>query len=493
MPSIVAEAEAVSFGGSSATYRPGSCNTRTSRQRSQGASRIVDELTLASSKNPHAPNLSGDRCALLQSGIGVVVAVTAVVLGASVATGNHLVWLAVLALMAFGFTLALPSWVLVGLMLAASTLGSLFRLGGLTADNYVVIAVSIVLLLRLRGRGGVRHTDHLITLGLGLMALACVFASLNAGISALAGAWRFASYLLAALHLTQMGSQDRRRLKRAAVAIGAVAAGSVLLVQVGVPLAPTYVDRESALSRSGGLVGHPNFAAYVVAWVLLSATVLADSPVRTRAARIGLVMLFATAILSTGSRLALVALVLALLYGFRHRFQRKTVTAGVLGGALLLGLTTSASVERLGSLASSGGLRGENSAGWRFERWTDDIELAHDHLPWGVGWNQAQYVFADGLGAHNGYLQVAIELGVIGSIGAVALIVGIARSTRRLTAGSTQLVAFALLITIGDPGIFYPAILYLAFIFLIPDDVPAHATVAARTGPLGRRPVGITT
>jgi O-antigen ligase len=187
--------------------------------------------------------------------------------------------------------------------------------------------------------------------------------------------------------------------------------------------------------------------------------------------------------MATGSRLAVVAIAIAALYGLRNRVSRAAAVGFLIAAGAAAATNRTAVVARFESLIASGGIEGANSAGWRVGRWADNINLMKANLPWGTGWNQAQYLLGDGLGAHNGYMQVAIELGLLGAIGALVVVLGLVLTTRGAGIGASELMIFALAITVGDPGLFYPTVFYLSLVFLAPAGGTAPVASAGQ-GPL---------
>lgn len=164
--------------------------------------------------------------------------------------------------------------------------------------------------------------------------------------------------------------------------------------------------------RWGGIIGHPNYAAYLgaavcIVWYSKKQSVLSTSAF----------FLTGLATVVTLSRTAILALGLALLVVSLQ--QKKKVQASILSISVFLAVLTQSSfaetiVERFSWIASSGGLLGSNSAGWRALQWTRTIEVIAERQLNPVGWRQSGQYLLSGLPPHNYYLQSLLELGILG-------------------------------------------------------------------------------
>lgn len=235
-----------------------------------------------------------------------------------------------------------------------------------------------------------------------------------------------------------------------------VGAASLLLQYVHVVhiAATEVVDPEFHVLRYGGLMGHPNFAAYD----MLAAVVARFSDTRKLTVRHGVMLvLLVAATLLTGSRTALigagVAIVLAVV-----------ITPGrftwVLSVAWLVPIAGGTVLARFAVL-TSGSAGGSSDTSWRLDQWQSALALPH--APFyvkGIGYNRTEELLTNGLAVHSGYVQVLVELGLIGVLGLAAMVVVAARDARANKLLWPTL-AYMLIVTSTDPGLLYPSIAYM--------------------------------
>lgn len=350
--------------------------------------------------------------------------------------------------------------------LAAAALLPLLKVGPLTMDNVVsLVAVPVLLGVLLLGRvplfvGPLKWT----ALGLALVGFGSLLSALNAGEVFFVAPVRFLSFVLVLAAAPSWSVRDRVMVIRGALVVGLVLAASVYAQRAGllpVGLSLDILDRESGSLRYGGLIGHPNFAAYYLGACILVVPLLFSGDWRLIAS---LQATLGGALLLTGSRNALLGLAVGLVVVSARRPKMLLLLVPMTAaGLFLVGDTL---VRRFAFLGSSGGLSGQNASGWRLDHWRVAVQVANDSMPFGVGWNRYQEVALDSLAVHNGYLQLWVELGVLGVVGGAVLVLGLLRIlTRAGTPGSVGVLAYLLLITTGDPGLLYPPIMLFVLCF----------------------------
>jgi len=396
---------------------------------------------------------------LLGVAIGVLSLLQGSARGFAIAAGAFSVGVALALSLPFEFLLLLP-------LVGASWL-PLPTVLGRTVDDWLVVFFLVIAGVRLMGR--VRSLDRaakLAILACGLLACASLVAAVAHVWSDGFAALRFFSYALVVLGCLTLSPTAHRRLVIGLHLVVAGVAVSVLLESMGaLPLLVQYADREAPGSRAGGLIGHPNFAAGILAIGILQ-LVVATSPRGWR--RYALLGLYGSAILLTGSRGAFLALGLALLLCLPRFKARLIPMAAVLGIAYLI--FGSLVAARLQFLAESGGVTGANAAGWRIDHWNTVLSLAASPQWIGVGWNRIQYLIPDGLGAHNGYLEVYVELGVLGCFALALLIAALASRALKARTPLVPLAVLILLLTISDPGLMYPPLCYAVLLLFFSDE-----------------------
>lgn len=368
---------------------------------------------------------------------------------------------------------------LVVLPLAGSALGTGIWLGPVNLDQALMLFATSALGLRLVVRRTGVSQPKLLGVGRGLIVLAV--ASTIAGVSnqadLLSGTIRFISYAVLLAAIRMMSGEQARHARRYCLWVGAVLASSVLLSSIGLVSINTYLDAETNVMRLGGLAGHPNFAAYTLGPAILWLLVRDAPTLGKRRNELILLLVLLGGFLMTGARGALASLVVAHVVGVlvdsRRRARR---LAAVVAASIVGALAVPSAAARISALVSSGGVvHGANSAGWRLDKWRAVMDYLPSALPWGVGWNRSPELFRDGLGVHNGYLEVIFELGLVGAAGAAILLYSLL--PRRLDRFQLALFTFVCLITVGDPGLFYPSVMYsmillLAGRMMIPDELP---------------------
>ncbi len=204
--------------------------------------------------------------------------------------------------------------------------------------------------------------------------------------------------------------------------------------------------------RAGGNLGQPNHFADTMLWGLIAVVPLArawQAPAGARLARAGwclAALLMLVGVVLTGSRTALVTLVLMAAWGLADRHLARPLRIG-----LAISPVLALAIQWLvGAAARSAGVtlvltdRGDvGVTAFRSEIWRSALALIQDQ-PWlGVGWGQFNFAwtltpsFPRGAGlvdnVHNLPLQLAVELGVPAALLLTGLLVwAFARALRRV-------------------------------------------------------------
>jgi hypothetical protein len=215
--------------------------------------------------------------------------------------------------------------------------------------------------------------------------------------------------------------------------------------------------------RSGGIIGHPNYAAYLGAAVCVVWYTKKQDVISTPA-----FFLTGLATVITLSRTAILALALALLLVSlqkKKKVQATMLSILVIVAGLIQSSFADTILERFGWIASSGGLLGSNSSGWRALQWARTIEVIADRQLNPVGWKQSGQHLLSGLEPHNYYLQSLLELGVLGLACSIGFTVIFVRSQARLkNFGPAAIVALG---SIFDAGLLVPSFFIGALVMLM--------------------------
>jgi O-antigen ligase len=355
-------------------------------------------------------------------------------------------------------------WLPLGLT-AASALTPLLIIGGLPADNYAVLVfIPLTVVYLLYRRPPQRETVTGLFWAIAVLCVAAFAAAISNRLGDMQVIFRFVSFFLMGALVVTLTRRQRESLQDGILWVAAVLALSVCAVGAGlVSLPQVYVDPEAVGERVGGLIGHPNFAAYFLGSAFL--VLIANRRLRplVRFSAIGLITI---ALLLTGSRGAIAWLVLSAALLFRRGWRSLPAVAVL--GAILIPVFGAQTILRFSSIENTGGLSGGNAAGWRLIQWQQALQLTtgHFHLI-GIGWSHAVDFLPGRLQVHNGYLQVYVELGWIGVIGLVILIAYLTRAAIPRGLPAIALLVYALTTNISDLVLLYPSATYALLIFLL--------------------------
>ena len=239
------------------------------------------------------------------------------------------------------------------------------------------------------------------------------------------------------LHGSSAGAGDAARYFRTfalAVVIGGVCCGLIAVLQV---FAYHSLDNDilalpGQMGRASGNIGQSNQFADAMVWGVIGAVSLArawHAPGGSWVARLGwclAVLIMLVGIVLTGSRTALVSMLLLACWGIADRHLARPLRLGLLS----LPFVAAALVWAVGIVARLVGVAAvltdrsdaPDMTAFRSEIWRNALTLIHQQ-PWlGVGWGQFNFAwsltpsFSRSAGlvdnAHNLALQLAVELGV---------------------------------------------------------------------------------
>ncbi|MEQ8766156.1 MAG: O-antigen ligase family protein [Planctomycetota bacterium] len=341
-----------------------------------------------------------------------------------------------------------------GLLLALATFG-LFAFGRLVSRDRVTITLP----------KPVEWAGLLFLTGLTLATAINGEQHTPAGVSswALAGEF-YRSALLSVLFLLTV-----RSLPALQLLVRILLAASLLYALYGLLPGVSGVYRgEEGPGRVTGLHHDPNYYAfYLVFPVLLALTYLVRRSGRDRWLSIAVVAIGGLAIIQTYSRGAWLSVIGGLGYLLlRDRFRWRTLLIGIVVAALVTGLFGGIIVERfegVGDLeARSNSLVSRlyaANAGWR---------MFTDHSVAGVGLGEFKsHVVAYGnaflhgqmqIGAHNTYVQLLAETGVLGGGAYIVFLLltlsGLRRATRKLRSAKSPMASWVLGLEVATVGIF---------------------------------------
>ena len=294
------------------------------------------------------------------------------------------------------------------------------------------------------------------TFGFNGLSLLCVFWLMLAGVQYMLninGSYFSSflisiSYLVAVILLTAwvgMWVQAQRAAELArAVMLAVWLAGMVAALAIGLQmlgwqdaLSP-WLQRSLSFPRNGGFLSQPNLSASLMACAMLCLVFLfpqtankAARPSWWRWVSLGLLLL---AMHGTSSRTGYIEVVAlgGLLAFFRKRFDVHWVWVALpLWLLLVLGLGEWFSAKQWinAQMVGDSVAAVSNSSGHRLRIWSDIWLMVQSAPGWGVGWHQLQVreVLMPGIvepvdHAHNLFLQIQVELGVLGSVGLLAFL-----------------------------------------------------------------------
>ena len=301
-------------------------------------------------------------------------------------------------------------------------------------------------------------------------------------------------YLAAVILLTGwvgMWVQAQRSAELArAVMLAVWLAGMITAVAIGVqmlgwqtPLSP-WLNQSASFPRHGGFLSQPNLAATLMVCAMLSLVFMFPNTPQQAAKPslwrcVSLAMLLA-ALCGTSSRTGYIEVLAlgGLLVLFRKRFAIHGVWLALplwLMLALVLGEWMSAQQWVNAQLAADSVEAVTNSSSHRLRIWQDIVRMVQSAPVWGVGWHRLQVseVLMPGVDepvdhAHNLFLQVQVELGVLGSLGLLVFLAHVLFKVKPWkTTDSHQLVMMGVALFLGLHSMLEYPLWHAVFLFLL--------------------------
>jgi len=274
-----------------------------------------------------------------------------------------------------------------------------------------------------------------------------------------------------------------------ALAIGGVVASLMVITEFAAPeLIPDFLHQQTihlseSVVRARGFFRDPNYGAMllIVIFCITFYITLATRALRWRFFMYGAVTLQAAAVVLTFSRASYITLslvILLILWRERHgnRFWKANITIGmiVIVFVALGGILMEAVLSRAGTVFDfirflkgdpTGARQPDLSLWYRLYVALGGIQMAVDHFPFGVGWENfifyiSEYAAVPPHAPHNTYIAVAAELGLLGLFVLAFLASILWKSTSRIckiTHGTFNLLANGIkygLLTILFEGLF---------------------------------------
>ena len=215
--------------------------------------------------------------------------------------------------------------------------------------------------------------------------------------------------------------------------------------------------------RYGGLMGHPNYAAYLSTFCLLIVFYHREKFGKLAYA---LLMMDFYIVLNIGARTAFICgvagLILVLISEKRQattntlNFRKRSPVLIVSGLILITAIAGSKVGARISEISNSGGLNGQNSMGWRILQWEVGVNAISSTSFFGNGWQTAGSQLLQGLSAHNMFLQARLELGIPGLLIVTTVLIVIL--FRCFSTKTAFLIPLLLISSIMDAGILFPSI-----------------------------------
>jgi O-antigen ligase len=358
------------------------------------------------------------------------------------------------------------SWIL-GLNIFGWTMDSRSIVGGYAYLLQILGAITFLMFLTLSKRnktqyladGNPRHLKAIVWSVFGI-AFVQLLVSTALGQSP-EGAVRFVLLLISVTFALSLKPNMAKELLEPSLWFGSAIALSIPLSALA--NASVQSTTEVGELRFGGIIGHPNYAAYVAAATCLLWFVRPD--LRYSKANFWVLLLCT---LMTQTRTAIIAVVVGLLIISLKRFGKFLKMMSAVSIFVLIALLSGFAgglLERFTFIERSGGLAGENSSGWRLLQWQTVWEYLNAEGWAPVGWNKSGGYLLSGLPPHNFILQGSMELGILGLFVSLWIISGMVLvlwKTKQLRI----LIPTLILGSIFDAGLWVPSFAY--FLVLVP-------------------------
>lgn len=192
------------------------------------------------------------------------------------------------------------------------------------------------------------------------------------------------------------------------------------------------VGDDVGLNRLRGTFVHPNpFAAYLVMVLLFSLAVFPRFATSRRWLLLGTALTSGTLLMLTYTRSAWIAAVVGM--AFLAWKQKPGLLWLIPAGGLLLLLLAPSMLQRFGDLDAPPPVPGypSNSFGWRIAYWTELVPEGLHSPVTGLGIDSVRLTFDEGHIPHSLFVQSWVEMGLLGLVASLTVIVVIVASTRR--------------------------------------------------------------
>ncbi len=296
----------------------------------------------------------------------------------------------------------------------------------------LLLAGSGVAWLYARRRAGARHPGSTLqTCVLLYLAAEVVSAIASNYLSVSALALLRAATGIAMFFVLDRLIHDERSLVKVLWAVLASAALPLLVVVLGALSGHQLTETKEGVRRVTATFAQSNpFAHYLVAVSLLSLAVLPYVAKRFRVPLALVVLVMVGSLGLTYTRGAWVGFVVGLLV-LVWLYNRALILAVVAAGVVVVLAVPSVSA-RIHDLSSDPNTpRHVNSLEWRFRYWGEVLPLAAQNPLTGVGLGSSSQELDSGKAPHNDYLRSLVELGIVGLLAYVALLVTFVRTAWR--------------------------------------------------------------
>ncbi|HET9601270.1 MAG TPA: O-antigen ligase family protein [Acidimicrobiales bacterium] len=245
---------------------------------------------------------------------------------------------------------------------------------------------------------------------------------------------RILSVVVMALVLERLATtpQAVRRIMIAAMGSAVIPlVASMLAYAAGAPLLDRRAALEDGIQRVRGTFDQANgFSRYLLFIMIMAVALYPHMPKRWRLPWLASLVGLGVLMILTYTRSSWMALVVGLLVVGWLQSKRLLLALIVIGLGVALFVPTV--VDRFSDLTADNGpdtaLTGEgNSLAWRFSYWTEVIELAADNPVTGIGLRVTEELSAGEKQPHNDFVRAYVELGAIGLMAYILLVIAMAR------------------------------------------------------------------
>ncbi|WP_158412320.1 O-antigen ligase family protein [Ilumatobacter nonamiensis] len=372
-------------------------------------------------------------------------ALLAIDLGSNLGRTELVIVLAAPVGLAFGLVAALRfEWFVLAVLVVRPSLDALGTTelgpGAMLAAGFLALAI---VWLVVQHREGEWRRLSVGTRGLvvfGAAVCASVTTSQLIGTSVV-GALEIASGIAMFVVLEQLLVERPDRARRL---VTAALCSAIIPVAVGYVhwITGNYTVTNGGLGRVRSTFVHPNpFATYLVLIGLLAVATALGSRGRQRWLSSGLAIAAACLLIATYNRSGWIAFAIGISY-LAYR-QARWLVVVLLAGTLVVGAAVPSVRDRVADLGDKQDFAyipsdvPENSFEWRVQYWEELIPLANDSPVTGIGPQVILDTRPEGLEPHNVFVQVYVEIGILGLASLFAAAVAMGITLRRRRRGAT--------------------------------------------------------